>query len=252
MQDYDECLRLIEKAVKDQPHSGTLYFPMFTKAMVYRQQGLMQQSMQALEDTVSLDPQYPLNLKQVGHSLSLLGKHTIALDLYEEASRLDAGDWEVYHDRGLCHLYLKQLPECAPPAVAHTALRLRPPRVQPCNTCCLCVLSASIVHAHSTFIVHDREPVRMRRAEAMFRKAIETEAHESSYQQLGKVQLMRNDTATALTTFQQALEHTPESADTLCQLGLLHLREGASRQQRRAAAITRTSLHARRSVRLST
>lgn len=63
-------------------------------------------------------------------------------------------------------------------------------------------------------------------AEAMFRKAIEIEPHESSYQQLGKVLVMREDITGALATFHQALDQTPESSDTLCQIGLLHLRQG--------------------------
>ena len=63
----------------------------------------------------------------------------------------------------------------------------------------------------------------------MFRKAIEIEPHESSYQQLGQVQLMRENTSGALATFQQALDLTPKSADTLCQIGLLHLRHGTQK-----------------------
>jgi hypothetical protein len=67
------------------------------------------------------------------------------------------------------------------------------------------------------------------RAEEMFRKAIETEAHETSYQQLGKVLVIQEDISGALATCHQALMQTPESSDTLCQIGLLYLREGAHR-----------------------
>lgn len=62
----------------------------------------------------------------------------------------------------------------------------------------------------------------------MFRTALEIEAHEVSYQQLGKVLVMAEDISGALATFHQALDHTPESSDTLCQIGLLHLRQGAA------------------------
>ena len=44
---------------------------------------------------------------QVGRSLYLSGKHKQAIDVYEEAQRIGIDDWEVYHNKGLCHLYLK-------------------------------------------------------------------------------------------------------------------------------------------------
>lgn len=37
----------------------------------------------------------------------LSGKHKQAIDVYEEAQRIGIDDWEVYHNRGLCQLYLK-------------------------------------------------------------------------------------------------------------------------------------------------
>ena len=48
------------------------------------------------------------NLKQVGRSLYLLGKHKAALDVYEEAQRIGIDDWEIWHNKGLCNMYLKQ------------------------------------------------------------------------------------------------------------------------------------------------
>lgn len=45
---------------------------------------------------------------QVGRSLYLLGKHKAAIDVYEEASKIGAPDWEIMHNKGLCLMYLKQ------------------------------------------------------------------------------------------------------------------------------------------------
>lgn len=45
---------------------------------------------------------------QVGRSLYLLGKHRAAIDVYEEASKIGAPDWEIMHNKGLCLMYLKQ------------------------------------------------------------------------------------------------------------------------------------------------
>lgn len=45
---------------------------------------------------------------QVGRSLYLLGKHKAAIDVYEEAQKISAPDWEIMHNKGLCLMYLKQ------------------------------------------------------------------------------------------------------------------------------------------------
>lgn len=64
------------------------------------------------------------------------------------------------------------------------------------------------------------------RAEAAFRKAIELEPYEKSYEQLGKVLIMQERPNDALTVYMQSLQLTPDNADILCQIGLLHLRQG--------------------------
>jgi Bardet-Biedl syndrome 4 protein len=84
---------------------------MFTKAMILRRQGQINGSLSALEEAIKLDPQNPRNLKEIARSLYLLGKHKIALDVYDEALKKHPHDWELYHDKGLCHVYLKNLPE---------------------------------------------------------------------------------------------------------------------------------------------
>jgi tetratricopeptide (TPR) repeat protein len=39
---------------------------------------------------------------QVGRSLSLLGKHRAAVEVYDEALRLAADDWELWFNKGHC------------------------------------------------------------------------------------------------------------------------------------------------------
>jgi Bardet-Biedl syndrome 4 protein len=38
----------------------------------------------------------------------LLGKHKAALEVYQEAQRIGINDWEIWHNMGLCYMYLKQ------------------------------------------------------------------------------------------------------------------------------------------------
>lgn len=48
------------------------------------------------------------NLKQVGRSLYLLGKHKTALDVFEEAEQISSEDKDIWYNKGMCYLYLKQ------------------------------------------------------------------------------------------------------------------------------------------------
>lgn len=113
IQDYDKCLDLIQDTVTHEG-GGFAHYPIFVRAIILRQQGLIKESLRVLEEAIRLDPQNPDNLKQVGHSLYLLGQHKVALDVFDEALHVYPTDWEIYHERGLCHLHLSQLPQCDP------------------------------------------------------------------------------------------------------------------------------------------
>ncbi len=41
----------------------------------------------------------------------LLGKHKSAIEVYDDTQRSGAEDWEIYHNKGLCYLYLKNYPK---------------------------------------------------------------------------------------------------------------------------------------------
>ncbi len=77
-------------------------------ALIKRHQGKIQESLQLFQAATCLNPNMPANLKQVGRSLYLLGKHKAAIDVYCEAQRIGVHDWEVWHNMGLCYMYLKQ------------------------------------------------------------------------------------------------------------------------------------------------
>ncbi|KAH8056721.1 hypothetical protein JL720_14191 [Aureococcus anophagefferens] len=104
---------------------GLNEYPLYIKALIMRQQGKIQESLTLFQSATCLNPSNVANLKQVGHSLYLLGKHKAALGVYKQAremsadmqrsssdgGRADAGDgndWELWHNSGLCHAALKQ------------------------------------------------------------------------------------------------------------------------------------------------
>jgi len=104
--DLSECLKVIESALHE--CKGQCEYPLYVKALIRRQQGFIQESLQLFQAATVLNPHNIANLKQVGRSLYLSGKHKQAIDVYEEAQRIGIDDWEVWHNKGLCHLYLKE------------------------------------------------------------------------------------------------------------------------------------------------
>ena len=42
-----------------------------------------------------------------GLSRHLLGRHKNALDVFDEASKLSEEDWEIWHNKGVCNMFLK-------------------------------------------------------------------------------------------------------------------------------------------------
>eukprot|EP00754_Rhynchopus_humris_P043405 Rhum_TRINITY_DN3208_c0_g2::Rhum_TRINITY_DN3208_c0_g2_i1::g.10014::m.10014/K16531/BBS4; Bardet-Biedl syndrome 4 protein len=105
-QDFYECLILIEDQLHDS--KGLCEYALYVKALIKRANGELQESLQLFQAATVLNPNNVQNLKQVGRALYLLGKHRAAIGIYEEAKSYSDEDWEIAHNMGLCHLYLKQ------------------------------------------------------------------------------------------------------------------------------------------------
>ena len=141
----------------------------------------------------------------MGRSLYLLGKHKAAIEVYDEAQRLsahpaleaplqrrapncfskprpapapapctDSGDWELWHQKGLCLTHLKSYDAA----------------VQ-----CL-------------------------------RTANEIQRHDVTFVALGKVYSLQENWAAAVEVYMDALDFSPENAEILTTIGLLHLQQG--------------------------
>ena len=104
--EFDLCLEAIEEQLK--LSNGLSEYPIYLKALIKRQAGQIQESLQLFQAATCLNPYNVSNLKQVGRSLYLLGKHSAAIDVYNEASHLAEDDWEIWHNKGLCSMYLKE------------------------------------------------------------------------------------------------------------------------------------------------
>jgi len=105
-QEYDACLATIEQQLQE--CRGMAEYPIYVKALIKRQRGEINESLQLFQAATYLNPHNLANLKQVGRSLYLLARHNAALDVYDEALRINENDWEIWHNKGLCNMYLKQ------------------------------------------------------------------------------------------------------------------------------------------------
>ncbi|KAG4091986.1 sporangia induced Bardet-Biedl syndrome 4 protein [Neocallimastix lanati (nom. inval.)] len=102
---HNECLSIIEDILK--ASNNHCKYPLYIKAMILRQNGEIEQSLEILRMVEKLDPTNIVNIKQIGRSLFLLGKHRSAIEVYDEALTLAGKDWEIYHNKGICYMFLK-------------------------------------------------------------------------------------------------------------------------------------------------
>eukprot|EP00405_Crypthecodinium_cohnii_P034770 CAMPEP_0206533174 /NCGR_PEP_ID=MMETSP0325_2-20121206/4805_1 /ASSEMBLY_ACC=CAM_ASM_000347 /TAXON_ID=2866 /ORGANISM="Crypthecodinium cohnii, Strain Seligo" /LENGTH=430 /DNA_ID=CAMNT_0054029761 /DNA_START=28 /DNA_END=1317 /DNA_ORIENTATION=- len=105
-QEFKECSEVIEEQLSES--NGLCEYALYVKALIKRQQGQVQESLQLFQAVTCINPHNVHNLKQVGRSLYLLGKHRAAIEVYDEAQKVSPDDWEIWHNKGLCHMYLRQ------------------------------------------------------------------------------------------------------------------------------------------------
>ncbi|KAK3755416.1 hypothetical protein QZH41_016631, partial [Actinostola sp. cb2023] len=97
-----------------QETQGMCEYALYAQALILRQEGQIQDSLDLFQQTVRISPFSADNMKQVARSLFLLARHKAALEVYNEAAKLRSKDWvsdhdicEIYHNQGVCYLYLK-------------------------------------------------------------------------------------------------------------------------------------------------
>ncbi|TRY95998.1 hypothetical protein DNTS_002159 [Danionella cerebrum] len=103
--DYETCKAII----KEQLHEtqGMCEYAVYVQALIMRLEGKIQESLELFQSCAILNPKSSDNLKQVARSLFLLGKHKAAIEVYNEAARLNQKDWEISHNLGVCYIYIK-------------------------------------------------------------------------------------------------------------------------------------------------
>ncbi|NXA33138.1 BBS4 protein, partial [Eudromia elegans] len=103
--DYEACKALIKEQLQES--HGMCEYAVYVQALMFRLEGKIQESLELFQTCSILNPRSANNLKQVARSLFLLGKHKAAIEVYNEAAKLNDQDWEISHNLGVCHMYLK-------------------------------------------------------------------------------------------------------------------------------------------------
>ncbi|KAL8570486.1 Bardet-Biedl syndrome 4 protein [Nucella lapillus] len=103
--EFDKCKSLIRELLSES--GGMCEYAVYVQALILRQEGKIQESLELFQTCTLLSPQSADNLKQVARSLFLLARHKAAIDVYNEAAKLSERDWEIAHNQGVCYMYLR-------------------------------------------------------------------------------------------------------------------------------------------------
>ncbi|XP_071785789.1 BBSome complex member BBS4-like [Asterias amurensis] len=104
--EFETAKVLIKEQVAET--NGMCEYPLYIQALILRQEGRIQESLECFQTCSLINAQNSDNLKQVARSLFLLGRHKAAIDVYSEAARMSSRDWEISHNQGVCFMYLKE------------------------------------------------------------------------------------------------------------------------------------------------
>lgn len=102
--EYETCKAIIKEQLDET--QGMCEYALYVQALIFRHEGKIQESLELFQ-TCSILNTSADNLKQVARSLFLLGRYKNAIDVYEEASRMNCKDWELCHNLGICYMNLQ-------------------------------------------------------------------------------------------------------------------------------------------------
>ncbi|XP_015916869.2 BBSome complex member BBS4 [Parasteatoda tepidariorum] len=119
--EYETCKLIIKEQLDET--QGMCEYALYVQALILRHEGRIQESLELFQ-TCSILNTSAENLKQVARSLFLLGRHKNAIDVYEEAARMNCKDWELCHNLGICYMQLQNNKQALD--YFRQALQLRP------------------------------------------------------------------------------------------------------------------------------
>ncbi|XP_033754504.1 Bardet-Biedl syndrome 4 protein-like [Pecten maximus] len=117
--EYESCKSLIKEQLAES--GGMCEYAVYVQALILRQEGKIQESLEMFQTCTLLNPTSADNLKQAARSLFLLARHKAAIEVYNETAKISQKDWEISHNQGVCYMYLRdyaKAKECLTQALA--------------------------------------------------------------------------------------------------------------------------------------
>lgn len=102
--EYDACKSLIKEQLAET--NGMCEYALYAQGLIKRSEGSIQESLEAFQTCSIINTKNVEYLKQVARSLYLLARHKAAIEVYNEALKLEE-DWKIYHNQGVCYIYQK-------------------------------------------------------------------------------------------------------------------------------------------------
>jgi Bardet-Biedl syndrome 4 protein len=104
--DFKQCKEIIKEQLAST--NGMCEYAMYVQALIMRQEGRIQESLELFQSCSIINPANILNLKQVARSLFLLARYKAAIDVFNETLKyVPVADWEITHNLGICYWHLK-------------------------------------------------------------------------------------------------------------------------------------------------
>lgn len=104
--EFETCKVLIREQLAES--GGMCEYALYVQGLILRQEGKIQESLDVFQTCTVLNMQNPENLKQTARSLFLLARHKAAIDVYNQAATISERDWEIFHNLGVCYMYLRE------------------------------------------------------------------------------------------------------------------------------------------------
>ncbi|GAB5572307.1 Bardet-Biedl syndrome 4 protein isoform X3 [Prionailurus iriomotensis] len=216
------CKAVIKEQLQET--QGLCEYAIYVQALIFRLEGNIQESLELFQTCAVLSPQCADNLKQVARSLFLLGKHKAAIEVYNEAAKLNQTDWDCNCNRnfdGTLALPIRGLffvMKHIPATVNKGGFSIRElQRFYETQ------VTKEICHNLGVCYIYLKQ---FKKAQEQLHNALHLNRHDLTYIMLGKIHLLEGDLDKAIEIYKKAVEFSPENTELLTTLGLLYLQLG--------------------------
>ncbi|RTG86052.1 Bardet-Biedl syndrome 4 protein [Schistosoma bovis] len=104
---FSKCTDIIKKCTNGQFTLNDDYH-LYCLSLINRLGGCIQQSLDSLFKCLEHKNKSVDIMKQIAKSLYLQGHHNEALEIYQDALKLNQNDWEIPFGQGICYFYMKK------------------------------------------------------------------------------------------------------------------------------------------------